>query len=43
MSAPAALLELARAAGLEPEYTGWRGAPVTASADALVAVLRQLG
>ncbi len=38
-----ALLELARAAGLEPEYTGWRGARVTASPEALLAVLRQLG
>lgn len=37
------LLELAHAAGLEPSYTGWRGAPVSASAEALVAVLRGMG
>ncbi len=37
------LLALARDAGLEPTYTGWRGEPVTASAEALVAVLRALG
>ncbi|MBZ0238530.1 MAG: hypothetical protein K8M05_39825, partial [Deltaproteobacteria bacterium] len=37
------LLELARAAGLEPSYTGWKGEAVTASAEALVAVLRSLG
>jgi 4-alpha-glucanotransferase len=37
------LIELARAAGLEPSYTGWKGEAVTASAEALVAVLRSLG
>lgn len=42
-AAPAPLLALARAAGLEPAYTGWRGAEVTASAEALVAVLAELG
>lgn len=37
------LIELARAAGLEPSYTGWKGQPVTASAEAMVAALRSLG
>jgi len=37
------LLELAKQAGLEPSYTGWRGETVTASAEALVAALRALG
>jgi 4-alpha-glucanotransferase len=37
------LIELARAAGLEPSYTGWKGESVTASAEALIAALRSLG
>ncbi len=44
MTAPGeALLALARAAGLEPSYTGWRGEGVTASAEALLGVLGALG
>lgn len=37
------LIELARAAGLEPSYTGWKGESVTASDEALIVVLRSLG
>jgi 4-alpha-glucanotransferase len=43
VSLPPGLDALARAAGLEPGYTGWRGGPVTASAEALCATLRALG
>ncbi|MBE7448645.1 MAG: 4-alpha-glucanotransferase [Kofleriaceae bacterium] len=44
MTAPGEpLLALARAAGLEPSYTGWRGEGVTASAEALLGVLGALG
>jgi 4-alpha-glucanotransferase len=38
-----ALLELARVAGLEPEYTSWRGEPAAASDQALLAMLAMLG
>ncbi len=43
MTASQQLLDLARAAGLEPSYVGYRGEAVTASPEALVAVLRSLG
>jgi 4-alpha-glucanotransferase len=37
------LHDLARAAGLDPEYTSWRGEPARSSDDALLAMLRMLG
>jgi len=37
------LRELARAAGLDPDYTSWRGAPTAASDEAVRAALRALG
>jgi 4-alpha-glucanotransferase len=36
------LRELARAAGIDPEYTSWRGEPATASDEALLQALRAL-
>lgn len=36
------LRELARAAGLDPEYHSWRGEPAASSDDALIAALRAL-
>jgi 4-alpha-glucanotransferase len=36
------LKELARAAGIDPEYTSWRGEPATASDEALLQALRAL-
>jgi len=37
-----ALRELAKAAGIDPEYQGWTGKPVASSDEALVAMLRAL-
>src|SRR5512144_3012178 len=37
-----ALRELARAAGLDPEYRSWRGEPAASSDEALCATLRAL-
>jgi 4-alpha-glucanotransferase len=37
------LLELARAAGLDPEYTSWRNEPAAASSEAVLAMLAMLG
>jgi 4-alpha-glucanotransferase len=36
------LRELARAAGIDPEYQGWNGKPVGSSDEALIATLRAL-
>jgi 4-alpha-glucanotransferase len=38
-----ALLELARVAGLEPDYTSWRNEPTAASDQSLLAMLAMLG
>ncbi|MBX3157178.1 MAG: 4-alpha-glucanotransferase [Deltaproteobacteria bacterium] len=38
-----ALKELARAAGLDPDYHSWRGEPVASSDEALLAAIRALG
>ena len=37
------LRELARAAGIDPDYTSWRGEPTSASDEAVRAALRALG
>lgn len=42
MTADPRLRELARAAGIEPEYTSWRGEPATASDAALLRALAAL-
>ena len=40
---PVDLRAVARAAGLDPDYTGWNGAPTKASDDAVRATLEALG
>jgi 4-alpha-glucanotransferase len=40
--AAGSLRDLARAAGLDPEYTSWRGVPVASSDEALVQTLQAL-
>jgi 4-alpha-glucanotransferase len=37
-----ALRDLAKAAGLDPDYRGWNGDPVASSEDSLIAMLRAL-
>ena len=43
MSGSRGLRDLARAAGIDPDYTSWRGEPASASDEAVRAALAALG